>query len=262
MSHAIGSPAPIVPPRASRSRALSAVRWFHPGAALLLLVLAFVGFGRFYVHGRAYPDRPIDPSIRAVVVAHAVSMTAWLVLLCVQPALIALGRRGLHRSLGRFGALLAVSICVLGVATAVGSARTAPADFVAWGLDPRQFMAVPFVAIVAFSLFVALGIAFRRRPDVHGAMMLMGTMCAMSAAVSRIDPLNDLYVGTALERWFGPFLFTLLLGAALVLLRSALLRRLDRPLALGLAGVVAAALFTMNVATTRAWEAFAAFLID
>ncbi|MGZ5017202.1 MAG: hypothetical protein ACXV8U_15600 [Methylobacter sp.] len=38
-------------------------RLFYSGAAALLLALMFLGFLQFYLHGRAYPNRELAPSI-------------------------------------------------------------------------------------------------------------------------------------------------------------------------------------------------------
>lgn len=261
MSNAIGSPAPVIRPRASRASSVNAAKWFYPATAVLLLVITFIGFGRFFLHGKAYPDRPIHPDIKLVVIAHAVSMTVWLVLLVVQPVLIAMRKHKLHMTLGKVGAVLALAVLVLGIMTAIGSAKTTPAEALIWGLPPKQFMAVPFISVWAFAGFVALGVIYRKKPDIHRAMMLFATMTAMSAAVSRIDPLNNLYLGTVWERWFGPFFLTFVLGIVLLAVRCALIRRFDRYFAYGLAGIIAIGVFIMNIAPTRAWEAFATMLV-
>lgn len=261
MSNAIGSPAPVLRPRVSRASAVGAAKWFYPASAVLLLALAFIGFGRFFLHGRAFPDRPIHPDIKLTVVAHAVSMMVWLVLLVVQPVLIALRKHRLHMALGKFGAGLALVIVVLGVMTALGSAKTTPAEAVIWGLTVKQFMAVPFISVWVFAGFVALGVVYRKKPDIHRAMMFFATMTTMSAAVSRIDALNNLYLGTVWESWFGPFFMTNLLGVLLLAVRCALIRGFDRYFAIGLAGMIAAGMFIMNFAPTGAWEAFATLLV-
>ena len=261
MSNAIGSPVPVIRPRASRASTALAAKWFYPATAVLLLAFALVGFGRFFLHGKAYPDRPIHPDIKLVVIAHGVSMTAWLVLLIVQPVLIALRKHKLHMAMGKAGAVLALAILVLGIMTAIGSAKTTPAEALIWGMPPKQFMAVPFISVLAFAGFVALGVVYRKKPDIHRSMMFFATMTAMSAAVSRIDPLNNLYLGTVWERWFGPFFFTFMLGIVLLAIRCALIRRFDRYFAYGLAGMIAVGVFIMNIAPTRAWQAFATMLV-
>lgn len=261
MSNAIGSPAPVIRPRASRASSLNAAKWFYPASAALLLIIAFIGFSQFYLHGKAYPSRPIHPDIKAVVIAHSISMTAWMVLLIIQPVLIALRKHRLHMMLGKVGAGLTLVILVLGVLTAIGFGKTTPPEAVIWGMSPKQFMAVPFISVWGFAGFVALGIVYRKKPDIHRAMMLFATMTAMSAAISRIDPLNNLYLGTIWDRWFGPFFMTLLLGVILLAVRCALIRRFDRYFAIALGVVIAIDLFIMNIAPTRAWDAFASLFV-
>lgn len=43
-------------------------RLFYLGAAMLLLVLMLLGFQQFYLHGRAFPNRPLTPEIRNLVI--------------------------------------------------------------------------------------------------------------------------------------------------------------------------------------------------
>jgi hypothetical protein len=262
MSSAVDSSASAVPPQVASSSSIDAARWFYPGTAVLLLVLCFVGFNDFYLHGRAYPDRPIDPRIRLTVLAHGTVMTAWLFLMVFQPMLVALNRRKLHMRVGKIGAALAGAILILGTMTAIGSARTTPPQALIWGLPPKQFMAVPIISVWVFAALVALAVHYRRKPVRHRALMLFATMNAMSAGISRIDPLNDLYLGTVWERWFGPFFLTLVPGAVLLALRCAVIRRFDRWFALGFAIMFAVAVFIMNLAPTRAWASFASVLVD
>ncbi|MCC6682167.1 MAG: hypothetical protein IT445_14795 [Phycisphaeraceae bacterium] len=262
MSNAIGSSVPVIQSQDSQAIVFKPAKWFYCGTAVLLLVLALWGFSPFYLHGRAYPGgRPIDPRIFAVVVVHGVVMTAWLILLVVQPMLVALNKRRLHMTIGRFAAGLALLTLIFGNMIAIGSARTTPPEAMIWGMTPRQFMAVPFIAVWTFALFVALGVYYRRRPDIHRPMMLVATLTVMSAAISRIDPLNHLYLGTIWERWFGPFFITIVLSVLLLVLRCLLVRRFERWLALGVAAMIALNLFTLNIATTAAWDRFASLLV-
>ena len=79
-------------------------RLFYSGAALLLLVLMFLGFQQFYLHGKAYPDRELAPPIRTLIILHGLGMSAWVLLFLVQPLLVASGNRRVHMMLGRVGA--------------------------------------------------------------------------------------------------------------------------------------------------------------
>ena len=75
-------------------------RLLYLGAAVLLLVLMFLGFQQFYLHGRAYPGRELTPPIRTLLILHGIGMTTWMLLFLVQPLLIVAGNRRVHMMLG------------------------------------------------------------------------------------------------------------------------------------------------------------------
>jgi len=235
----------------------TAARLFYIGAAATLIVLAFIGFGDFYLRGMAFPNRPIAPPLLALVVAHGIAMSLWLCLLLLQPILIQTDRFGAHRRMGVVGALLAVVILVLGILLAIRSTQVAPPDNIVWGLSPKPFMAIPFLTAVVFAGFVATGVLLRHQPHVHRSMMLIGTLAATGAGISRIAPLNSLYVGTPLEALFGPYLWTIVLGFAFFAVRCVLTRSIDRPLAIGLVVMTIAMLAIVRIAPTAAWLSFA-----
>src|SRR5262245_66623870 len=92
-----------------------ASRYFYSIASVVMLGLVLIGFRHFFFHGQAYPGRPIVPSIRAVVIFHAIAMSGWLVLSIIQPLLIATRRRKVHMALGRIGSVPASVTVVLGL---------------------------------------------------------------------------------------------------------------------------------------------------
>jgi hypothetical protein len=237
------------------------VRYFYCGAGVLLLVLAFLGFNQFYLHGRAYPGRDLTPPIRTLLVLHGTAMAAWLVLFTVQAGLIAGRRARAHMTLGWLGAALAAATVALGWNLGIAAARVNPPDLRVWGLLPRQFLIVPVSSIATFGAFVALGVWTRRRSLAHRPMMLLAALAAMPAAVSRIDFLDSLYVGTMWETAFGPYFMTLLLGGALLAVRCAATRSFERWFAAGWAVLVASSALVMQLATSRAWDAVAGRLL-
>ena len=236
-------------------------RLFYPGAALVVLALMLIGFQQFYLHGRSYPDREIPPPIRGLIIAHGVTMSIWVLLFVVQPLLIASGNFRVHQRLGVLGAVLAAVIFVLGWMTGVESTRIAPPDARIWGLTFKQFMAVPLMSIALFALLVATAVWQRRRPEIHRPLMLMATLVAIPAAVSRIDALNALYVGTVWERLFGPFFMTVVLGVILFGVKCALSRSFDRWFAAGLTGLIVSCALIMQIAPTAMWDRFASFVL-
>jgi hypothetical protein len=236
-------------------------RLFYFVIAALLVMLMFLGFQQFYLHGKAYPNRELASPIRTLVIMHGIGMSAWVLLFLVQPLLIMAGNRHAHMMLGRIGAVLAVCIVILGLRLGIESTLISPPEMRIWGLAPKQFMAVPIIGIIIFAGFVIAGVWNRRRPEVHRPMMLLATLAAMPAAVSRIDSINALYHGTAWETVFGPFFGTLAIGAFFLAMKWLLTRSLDRWFAIGYAGLVVSSALIMQLATTRAWDHFASFLL-
>ena len=239
----------------------SLARSYHTLVGVVMLVLALIGFGQFYFHGMAYPGRPLTPPIRTLVIVHSAFMTAWLLLMVLQPFLILRGSRKTHMTVGRFGALISVAILISGLMLALGSARNTPAEVKIWGLAPLHFMVVPFVGILVFAGFVALGIKNRSNPPMHRAMMLLGTLSALSAAVSRIDPLNSLYLGTAWELAFGPFFMTLVFGVLLIVVHTVITRSVDRYFAIGMVVLIALSAGIWRLGTTELWARIATALV-
>lgn len=235
-------------------------RFFYSGSSALLFMLMFWGFHLFYLHGQAYPGRPLNPPIRPLLIAHGIAMSVWMVLAIIQPLLIAMNNRRTHMKLGLFGAGLAVVATVLGVNLAVASARVAPPEWRLWGLDSKQFMMVSLSAIALFAVFVSIGILNRRKPEAHRPMMLLATLAPVTAALDRIAVTHHIFEGSFLGTLFGPYASSLSIGLVLLCLNCALSRKLNRPFAIGYAGIVAVAFATMHLAPTPLWASFANLL--
>ncbi len=261
-AHASSSPStPRTAPAPAARKGGLGVRLFYPTAAAIIVALDVWGFQHFYLHGQSYPGREITPPIRMLVIAHGLAMSVWLLLFMVQPSLIAVRRPRVHMTLGKAGVVVAAAIFGLGLMIAIESTRALPAEAVLWGLSPRPFMAVPFFVILAFAGFVGVGIWKRKRPAVHKPMMLLGTLAASTAGISRIDEFSNLYLGTIAERVLGPFFVTSVLAVALLAIRCALTRSLDRWFAVGTAVLIGCFALVMVVARTGAWDRFAAVLV-
>jgi Na+-transporting NADH:ubiquinone oxidoreductase subunit NqrD len=91
---------------------------FYAQIAVVPTLFIVVGFLRTY-YLRFLSDLP--PLVKLVQL-HGIVFTGWLVLFVVQTQLIAAHRVDLHRRLSILGAVLAVCIVVLGVATAFHTA--------------------------------------------------------------------------------------------------------------------------------------------
>jgi len=112
------------------------------------------------------------------------AFTAWLVLLVVQPALVAAHRTDLHRKLGWLGAGLAVAMVALGTFGALVAARR-PTGFVDVPVPPLQFLAVPLFDMALFATFVGLAIAKRQDTQSHKRLMLLASVNLLAAGIAR-----------------------------------------------------------------------------
>jgi hypothetical protein len=220
------------------------------------------GFQLFFLHGQAYPGRPLTPPIRTLVITHACLMTLWMLLAVMQPLLIGAGRKRLHMKLGVIGAVLAAAIVITGLRIGIEAARVTPPELRVFGLAPKEFMAVPVLSILVFGLFVLLGVANRRRPEVHRPMMLMASLSIMGAALGRITPLNALYAGTWWETVFSAFLMQTILAAIVLAAKCIVFKSYDRWLAAGFAAFTAVSVAISLGARTQVWDQVATFLLQ
>jgi hypothetical protein len=235
-------------------------RYLYVTFALLLLVSTLLGFQQFFLHGKAYPGREIVPQAKLLVIAHGVAMSCWIVLFVVQPLLIVGAHRRLHMTLGKIGAVLATCMVVLGLRVPIAVTRYGP-EFPLWGLTRRQFMAVPMFSISIFAVFVAIGIWYRRRPEIHRPLMFLATLSIVAAAMDRITALPPLYADSVWGRVFGPFFPGLIIGALFLCVKWLLTRSFDRYYAAGYAALVAVNVLTLVVAPSELWGRFAAYLV-
>ena len=164
------------------SARLPAEHRFYTAMALAILVTVVVGFSRSFFLRPLFPAWH-SPS-ESIFYVHGTAFTAWIILLLAQASLVARGRTDLHRGIGAFGVVLAVSMVVLGTLGALIAARRAT-GFVDVPVPPLQFLAVPLVDIVLFTLFVSLAIAMRRNPQSHKRCMLLATLDLATAAIAR-----------------------------------------------------------------------------
>jgi hypothetical protein len=196
-----------------------------------------------------------------LIITHGVAMLLWVLLAIIQPLLIASGHRRLHMALGKVAAVIAVCLVMLGIKLGVASTRVAPPDLMHGPLTPKQFMAVPVLSIVLFALFVAAGVLWRKRPDLHRPMMFMASMAVVGAAIARIDFFNHLYAGTVWQRLFGDLFFTPVIAGLFLIAKCVVFRKFDRWFALGFVVLTLWCLLIVQGAPTPAWDAIASLLL-
>jgi hypothetical protein len=153
---------------------------FHLFFAMALCTFAVVGFARTY-YLRFLSDLP---PMTILVHLHGALFTIWMALFIAQMKLVAAHRIDLHRRLGIASAVFAVFLVIVGVLTVIAVTITNKVS--PTGLSPPQFSIVGFTTIGMFAIFLALGVACRRRPALHKRFMILAMIAAMGPAGSRL----------------------------------------------------------------------------
>jgi len=233
------------------------VRWsterrFYFGMALAMFSVVYLGFARSFFLRPLFPGFPTPTE--PIFYVHGAAFATWFVLLVVQPLLVASGRIDLHRALGRFGAVIAAAMVVLGVAGAIVAARR-PTGFIGVPMPPLQFLTIPLFSIALFGVLFTLAIVKRRDAQAHKRLMLLATVNLLSAAFARW-PFEFAKGGPPV--YFG---LSDLFIVALVIWDLSTRRRLH-PVTLwaGLATIVSQPL-CLAVSGTGPWLAFAHWLV-
>jgi hypothetical protein len=152
--------------------------WFPTAIGLAVIGIVIVGFSRTYYLKAFFDTDPLTVRLHL----HGFALSAWLVLFLVQARLIATHRRALHMRLGIAGAILA--------ALAVATTYAVAFEFAANGVAQDAHTAVSRLysslqLATLFGLFVAAGIAFRRRPEIHKRLMVLAMLAVVGPGAHR-----------------------------------------------------------------------------
>jgi hypothetical protein len=153
---------------------------FYPWIAIALSLVIVAGFSRTY-YLRFLSDMP---PMTFLVHLHGLVFTAWLALFIAQTRFIAAHRVDLHMKLGIAGVVLAAIITVVGLWTLVVQAGTPRVR--ATGLTNAQHTLVGITSIGMFAVFIALGVATRRRSALHKRYMVLAMIAILSPAAARL----------------------------------------------------------------------------
>ena len=164
----------IKPPSATR---LSFYSW----VALAAITLSVAAFGPSLMNSSQRRG-----SITGIAAAHAILMSAWLILYLIQTILAANGGIVLHRRLGVVGAFVAAAAVATGFVATVAMVRrgfdlsgdlSRPPNNSA--LDAAIFQ---FSNLTIFSILVGTALALRRRRHIHKRLMAFAVIETLMAA--------------------------------------------------------------------------------
>jgi hypothetical protein len=230
-------------------------RIFYSTMAIAMALTVFIGFGPTY-YLKAFGVQPLvtisGGSFTPLVHVHGALFTSWVLLFIVQTALIANHRVAVHRRLGIAGGVLALSMVVVGMTTAITQAARGAAPP---GADPLGFLIVPMFDMLLFSGFVATALYLRRNKESHKRLMLLAYISILVAAVARLPgvlPLGPL-------GFFGLTFIFLLVAVSYDLITQ---RRVHPVYIWGGTVLVLSVPLRLMISTTAAWRAFAEFLVS
>lgn len=225
---------------------------FYSASAVAMAAVVFIGFARTFFLRPLFPDIPAPQE--PIFIAHGLVFSAWMVLLVVQTALIANDRRALHRSLGVFGALLAVAVVAFGVSGALVAAAR-PGGFMNVPVPPLSFLIVPLLDMAIFGTCVALAVLWRKAPQTHKRLMLIATVSMLTAAFARF-PLSITF-NNVLVAFFLTDLFIVALAVRDFTSRGRL-----HPVTLWAGGItILSQPLRLALSETGVWIAFAGWLV-
>ena len=230
-------------------RSVRSDQLFYVIAASAMLILTAIGFRFFFLHGKASGGGEITSQIFPLVVVHGLAMFGWVILFFVQSVLIVAGNRRLHTVIGPAGAVLAGIIVVLGSTAAALSVHFNPEGYSELG-GARSFLAIMLAEMVGFGTFVALGMKYRRRVEIHRPMMLLATMFIISGSLARCPYIGNLAIVPPLYVYLPMLLF----AGLLFLLQWGMTRVPNRWHAFGLAGLAATCIVSVIVGSSTVWN--------
>jgi hypothetical protein len=217
-------------------------RLFFTAMPILMTVAVFVGFAPTYYLKAVYGTPPLSLLHQI----HGFLFSLWMVLLITQPALVAARRTDLHRRIGVVGAILAGLMVPMAYAVAIDMGRR--------GAAPPGVPPLAFLTVVVFPALIGAAVVWRRQPDAHKRLMLIGTLELVPAGIAR-------WPGLATAGPIAYFGLTDLFLVAIAAFDFATRGRLHRATVWGGLFLVASQVLRILVSGTDAWLAFAAWLV-
>jgi hypothetical protein len=164
-----------------------ALRWFFPVVSSLLLAGLLVGFAKTFFLRSQFNVPPIPPYLYV----HGFVLTTWFVLVLAQTCLVAAYRTDLHRRLGIVAVVVGVLIIPISAFVVVHAAQRTHG-----AITPLLRLEVvgDLLSLVWFAGFVAAGVYFRRRPDVHKRLMIASCFTIYGPVFARFNEVYGLPV--------------------------------------------------------------------
>ena len=168
-------------PIALATRRRPSDRGLFLAAGVLFPLLVLAGYFKSYYFSAFFDVRPVA---NALVHAHGIVMSVWVLYFVAQLLLVRSKNIKLHMTLGFAGIGLAAIVVVVGILTAWDAQmvrHAAPP-----GANPHSFFLVPVFDMLLFVLFFAGAVYYRKRPAEHKTLMLLTALNFIPAALFRL----------------------------------------------------------------------------
>ena len=156
-------------------------KYFYFAMSLLIAAIVVSGFSR------TINDNLLHPSIPRPLILwfHAAAFSGWVAFFFFQSALVRTHNVKWHRFFGWFGATLGTVMVPLGITTSIIMGRFDTYQEHQPGAD--AFLIVPFYDMVAFGVFFALAVLWRKKPELHRRLIFIAICGLLDAAFGRYD---------------------------------------------------------------------------
>ncbi|MBK9163712.1 MAG: hypothetical protein IPM21_07355 [Acidobacteria bacterium] len=226
-----------------------AERKLHLATAIGFPLIVLIGYFKSYYFSFLFD---VPAVANALVHAHGIIMSAWVLYFVMQTALIRTRNVKLHMTTGMIGVALAVLVIVVGLATAVDAqlVRSAAPP----GANPHAFFFLPVSDMAIFAGLFATAIYFRKRPAEHKSMMFLTAIAFLPAALFRMPVVPPEYANI----W--AFGVPALMATAALIWHSVKHGKVNRVFAAGVAVIVAAVPLRPLIANPEPWLGFVAWI--
>lgn len=221
-------------------------------AAIGFPLIVLIGYFKSYYGSVFFADAPRIAN--ALVHAHGVVMSAWVLYFVAQVALIRSKNVKLHMTMGMAGVALALVVIVVGMATAVDAQLVRGAA--PPGANPHAFFLLPVSDMTIFAVLFTAAIYYRKRPVEHKSLMLLTAINFMPAALFRIPAVPPEYA------YFWAFGVPATIAIAALVWRTWKTGKLNKVFAAGVAMIVAAVPLRPIVSESNVWLSFVGWLVS
>jgi len=155
-------------------------RYFYLAMSFLMIAIVVWGFGHT-VHDALFFAAVPRPLLLWI---HSATFSAWLLLFLLQSALVRSHNVRLHRTLGWFVAGVGAAMIPLGITVGLVMGRFDVRILHEAGADVFEF--ISFGDVTIFTVWLALGILWRRKPALHKPAFFIATCGLIGAAFGRV----------------------------------------------------------------------------